>query len=51
MAPLDRSRRPKASYWSANVSVALFCTIFTLFDVEKCGDKVTGNSTIRWIAL
>jgi len=32
MAPFDR---PYAtSYWSAIVNIALFCTIFELFDVE-----------------
>jgi len=25
----------KTSYWSAIVSIALYCTIFELFDVEK----------------
>jgi len=32
MAPLDRSYT--TFYWSAFVSLALFCTAFELFDVE-----------------
>jgi len=32
MAPIDRSYT--TLYWSAVVTVALFCTIFGLFDVE-----------------
>jgi len=32
MAPFDRSYM--TFYWSAIVSIAVFCTIFKLFDVE-----------------
>ena len=32
MAPLDRSYT--TFYWSAIVSIAVYCTIFKLFDVE-----------------
>jgi len=32
MAPFDRSYA--TFYWSANVTIALSCTIFELFDVE-----------------
>jgi len=34
MAPFDGPYRPTTFYWSVIVNIALFCTVFELFDVE-----------------
>ena len=36
MAPFDRPYT--TLYWSANVNIALSCTVFELFDVEQYRD-------------
>jgi len=50
MSTFDKSYT--TSYWSAIVSIALFCTIYELLDGEKCcglerSVKVIGNDIIR----
>ena len=43
MAPFERFDRPYATfYWSAIVTIALSCTIFAFFDVEKYRDLEIG---------
>jgi len=49
MAPFDRSYA--TFYWTAIVTIALWCTAFELFDVElwpwKKSQKVIQSGTIR----
>jgi len=36
------------SYWSAIISIDLFCTIFELLDVEDCHDLQKSISQDHW---